>query len=296
VHERNPNDWIGIAHNRLVDDFRRELKKPGAKPHDACNYIANFVKHADPVPRERRSSPPHDDSKAIQAALATSRVCAGRVITFQAAAILPSAIMRTRLSLEDLSPAFYALTSQIEGAIDDATDSYDLATRLGPILDASASLDSAERDMFFVAASIAQSSFEYWEAQFPSAYRDFVSAYGTCANEAANLGYTSSEALNRCLSGKTTDGAWYDTPLDAGTSAIRYASLSSRDECGHLSLRFRRLVAADFKGGLIGLVLSILLPSPIIWNYALKAAAGASLGSFFDTTWDLMWCAMPYGF
>lgn len=29
LHQRNKHDWVGVAHNKAIDEFRKELRKPG---------------------------------------------------------------------------------------------------------------------------------------------------------------------------------------------------------------------------------------------------------------------------
>src|SRR5437867_12154101 len=43
LHQRNPLEWVGLAHNRAIDDFRKELRKPGVLSGDMRQSIAGFV-------------------------------------------------------------------------------------------------------------------------------------------------------------------------------------------------------------------------------------------------------------
>src|SRR5689334_10701117 len=43
LHASNDYDWVGVAHNRALDDFRAELRKPGILTRNICAFIEDFV-------------------------------------------------------------------------------------------------------------------------------------------------------------------------------------------------------------------------------------------------------------
>jgi hypothetical protein len=218
LHQRNQLDWVGAAHNRALDAFRDELREPGVLTRSVCGYLSTFVAGDARVPakhaRAKAALNAEARGNAARKGLAATELC-GRELAGPSAAITSrvslAAFVPTRppLSREPAprsqssqpSQAAFDLYAQIEAAIDAAANSYDLAGRLNPVLDAAARLGAEEYATIAATVSVAQSSYEYWEGQLPS-YIDAVAAdYRPCLEESQLLGYTFVDAQNRCLNG-----------------------------------------------------------------------------------------------
>jgi hypothetical protein len=292
LHERNRADWVGVAHNHALDDFRKEMRKPGTLSHSLCKYIAAFASEPDRFPPEKREKGSHDDGKAANAVLATTKLCQ-QSGAFQPTAFSPREVRAASASARIVqSPATDQLAAAIEAAIYDATDSYDFASRMNPIIDQVASLDPMDQEVILATVSVTQSSFEYWESQYAAAAQEFNREYGSCETDAANLGYSYDEARLRCLNGGFQDALWPSPPPEGRPQrTVTLASFTPLREC-NLMLQYRRLVWADFRGALVGGILGFVLGPPGVLAGALKGAAAGSLASFIDSTWDLYWCAM----
>lgn len=135
LRARNKHDWVGVAHNKAIDDFRKELRKPGRIARNLCDYLT-----------QKR-----DAAAAARVALETSPLCPTRA---KHAAWMPQSSLATQL------------LSDIELAVDAASSADDLASRLNQVLDASAALSAGEQEAIAATVSVAQHSYEYWDANF----------------------------------------------------------------------------------------------------------------------------------
>lgn len=43
VHRRNPHDWVGVEHNRMLARFQSELAKPGVLSRNTCDYLLDLA-------------------------------------------------------------------------------------------------------------------------------------------------------------------------------------------------------------------------------------------------------------
>jgi hypothetical protein len=224
LHQRNQMDWVGAAHNRALDAFRDELRKPGVLTRSVCGYLLTFVAGDARVPakhaRAKAALNVEARGTAARKGLVATELC-GRELAGSSATITPRVSMAgffprrppvsygpaPRSQSGQLSQAALDLYAQIEGAIDASANSYDLAGRLNPVFDAAAQLGAEEYATIAATVSVAQSSYEYWEGQLPS-YVDAVNAdYGPCLEESRLLGYTFLDAENRCMNGARIDPA-----------------------------------------------------------------------------------------
>ena len=297
LHQKNPYEWVGFEHNRALDDFRKEMEKPGRLTTNACAYISHFVNAPERLPADKRTAARHADSTATAKALATTRLCQWEPSRVQPTGAFPSErpmvtttmTTMTTISMQE-SSAVYPLLANIEAAVEASANSYEFASRLSPIVDAALALEPTDREIVLAVVSVAQNSFEYWESQYPAFVQTFSREYDDCASESANLGYSGDEGRSRCLGSGMTDVRSRETPRPKPTPAIRFASLMSDDDCD-LPLRFKKLIGADVRGAIVGALSSIWIPGGILFG-AFRGAAAASLAIAFDGTWDLFWCAM----
>lgn len=97
-----------------------------------------------------------------------------------------------------LSPEATELTNRVQTAVEYAANSYDLGTRLSPVLDASSRLNPIDKEIVQATISVAQSSYEYWEQEDASMQDQFYEDYGTCVTETHENSYSNGRRA-RCL-------------------------------------------------------------------------------------------------
>jgi hypothetical protein len=215
LHRNNPMNWVGIAHNRALDDLLKELRKPGVLSRDVCQYLLEFVSSDARVPVDRaglrRAAGATARREVGRKALRATALCSQRFD--RRASALPARVSLAAYysprppfgsaSLQSGSPsaAAYGLLEQILAAIDAAVDSYDLAWRLHPVLNAASQLDAIERATIEATVSVAQSSYEYWEAQLPTYVQAVSSEYDPCLYNQWSQGYSYDSSLGNCVNG-----------------------------------------------------------------------------------------------
>lgn len=270
--------WVGAAHNRALDDFRRDLRQPGVLTKDFCLFILDFMAREERIPRDHAKGAAEMRRNAGMAGFQEGMLCGepradGRQVSLQSG-----------VSYE-ASTLFY----KIQSSIDLATDRYDLASRLRGVTDAAQQLNESERTIIGAVAATAQSSFEYWQVELPYANREFVAEYGACADQAAAAGYDSDYARQICLGGKVLPTR---TLPAVPRPQVRLASYGVRPGCS-LSANFKSLGKADALGAFGGAVkgamsggLAGIIPG------ALVGAAVGSATSWASSAWDLYWCAL----
>jgi hypothetical protein len=223
-------DWVGEAHNRALDAFRDELRRPGVLSRSLCGYLLTFVTSDARVPAERAPVRVALGAAArrdvARKSLAATEFCgrrpAGRSAGVASQAWLaafvpprwPLASAARRSQSGELSQAARDLYAQIESSIDVAASSYELAGYLNPVLDAAAQLSAEEHATIAATVSVAQSSYEYWEVELPNYIEAVAAEYGPCLEESQQLGYTLADAEYRCVNGGGTNEAALREPAD----------------------------------------------------------------------------------
>lgn len=233
LHQRNKYDWVGVAHNRAIDDFRQELRKPGRIARNLCEYLGR-----------------RDVERRV---LTTSNLC-GR----------GNASQVTWSTTE-------ALLADVENAIEAASDSYELAARLHAVLDAAGALSASEQEVIGATVSVAQSSYEYWEAQFPGFAQEVVAEYGTCADQYRYSGYSSDDIRDICVNG----GAAQMSQPYSPQSMVRFASFAT----AALPSWFKSVAKADARGAFAGALFGGLAGAG-------SAGGAASIARGIVEAWD----------
>lgn len=204
LHRRNPHDWVGPAHNKMIDDFRREVRKPGLVTSNICEYVITFSMSNERLPGGRTFEE-GANWRALRAVSDSSPLC-GRARGTRASTIsLRSPLEALSAFVAPQSSTVYSLMDEVEAAVNNASDSDDLANRLNSILDRAASLSALEQDALSATASIAQSSFEYWQDQYLPFEEEIIAEYSPCVEEQLSYGYN--DPVGACVSGK--DGSAY---------------------------------------------------------------------------------------
>ena len=284
LQRRNPNDWVGQVHNASLDRFRADMRKPGTMTRNVCSYLMDFVAAED-------FSPPGATTRIVAAQRNGARAVAERdpLCRHQYRA-RAAAFRQGDLSEISLSRSASVIAYGILDAVEVASDRHDLAQRLLPLLDASASLGEPERSAMQAAISTAQSSYEYWEVELPAAQSEFKAEYYDCASSHKLAGYTSDDALAACMG---AGAAYMSAPFANPYAKQGPLFLTARfpRSCS-LKTQFKRLAGADASGAIIGAVKGIIGGGAGILAGAAAGAGYGSLAAFLKGTWDLYWCAM----
>lgn len=195
VHRRNPHDWVGVEHNRMLARFQSELAKPGVLSRNTCDYLLDLavgwqLANAKDVSLSARRG-------AALAGLETTGLCtAAKTSRLKGTSATP--VSRIRQEEYVLSPEATELTNRVQTAVEYAANSYDLRTRLSPVLDASSRLNPIDKEIVQATISVAQSSYEYWEQEDASMQDQFYEDYGTCVTETHENSYSNGRRA-RCL-------------------------------------------------------------------------------------------------
>jgi hypothetical protein len=179
IHALNREDWIGEAHNRALDDFRKELRKSGKMPR-LCDYLADLVAREDHLPSDKRGRFTRNQT-AQRDSVIKAQFCSKKSRSGAQNVLFVPAIPQES-GLETASPTALALLDRIDVAIVETTDSYDLSGRLAPILNEASVLDSTDQFLVLGALSTAQHSLEYWESVWPQFSQEVRDEYLECIN------------------------------------------------------------------------------------------------------------------
>jgi hypothetical protein len=291
-HAGNQYDWVGVAHNRAIDEFRVRLRR-GEIPHDQCNYFVDYLSAAERLLPEQRAS-------AADRALLRRFARRGLELGHCAGRIVGAAGMTVGLAqATDVSPATHAMLDQVASAASLATSSGELAVTLVPIVQASTQLPGDEPLVVQAAASVAQSSTEYWEVNLEATKQDYNNAYGACIGQYP----TPEEAASACLglSGGGPAPTRYRVRPREGTVWLAGAT---RFDCRRVN--GKEIVGDDVKGGIGGAIGGFIVglaggpAAPVtstsgILLGALGAGAGASIGAIGWQWAQETWCVLRGG-
>ena len=206
-HASNRQNWVGTAHNLVLDKLRDEIRRN--KPRDLCKVLERIVLDDATVPGtppKHRGLESRRDRELGARAVGCGRGRSARSGDHAgASALLPVAFAAPQ-SGADVSPAAWGLIAEIDGAFDGAATAGDLANSLAGISAAAQALGSEDASVVDAMASVALSSFEYWEQNAYAAAADFSNAYGECL--ARRDGENCFLAARGLRSGSTTLGAF----------------------------------------------------------------------------------------
>jgi hypothetical protein len=251
LKSRNQHDWVGIAHNKMLDDFRKELRAPGTLTNNICEYVASFSMSDTRIPAGVPRGP-DGNWRAVRAVTDSSRLCSGSgKLRLSSLGFEPPYASVAPPSQEPTREAFARL-SEIEAAIAVASDARDLANRLYNVLTRAQSLPELDRIAIEATVSVAHNSFVYWSTQYALFEQEVVAEYSPCVEQQLALGATD-DIVSGCFTGKGGGGAvaFRSDGGDAGRQ--RLIRSRARRLCGP-SLRegFRSIGYADAKGAFTG--------------------------------------------
>ena len=251
LRSRNKHDWVGKGHNKMLDDFRVEMRKPGTLSQNICEFVASFSMNDARLPA---ASPRSSDGnwRAVQATADSSSLCTSqRKLRLSSGGLMLSSSLAPA-SAGIPSTTAIALLGEIEGAISASPDARILANQLNGVLDRSQSLTELERTVVEATVSVAHNSFTYWSSQYSLFEEEVIAEYSPCIQQQLSLGNTD-RITGTCFLGKGEGGtvAWGYSP-DA-TAMQRLIAARSRRFCGpKLGEGFRRIAYADAKGAWTG--------------------------------------------
>jgi hypothetical protein len=283
LHQRNRYDWVGLAHNQAIEDFRREMRDPRTGNKGFCKHLEEFLTRPERTPSSRREASAQDRASIAQGAVRTLPMCQ------QASGQLVSLPKVPAPALKQSSTAV-TLYDQILLAVELSDSPLDLAARLHPILDASQSLSSDEQTLIAVTVSVAQSSMEYWGANHEGFAQDAVSRYGTCTSDKVLAGVPFEKALAQCV-----DAGGDPLPIRGpgrGEPQVRVANSSVLAMCGSgIGPGLRKIGAADAKGAWSGFFSGAILGGRAVEG-ALLGGGGASIGAALGLAIEQYICVM----
>lgn len=287
---QNAHDWVGVAHNRAIDDLRKAMSRPGILTRNVCDYLVDYIVRPERTPSRARALPIEARRQAARRGLAATGICRLQPqsrTTAWSAAEASAAIPQE----PELSADASALLTTIQTAVETAANRYDLAIRLNEIQVAAGGLEATEQAIVAGSVSTAQHSFEYWETELPAFQQEFWNEYSTCAEVYKASGYTMDDARVTCLEGGIAETLVPSQHSPGLVPVTRMASYRLPAVCG-LRTHFKRLVGSDVAGAIVGATKAAVFGPAGVVDGAIAGGSLASLGSFLKSTWDLFWCAM----
>jgi hypothetical protein len=285
---RSNHAWIGDAHNRAIDDFRKELRKPGRVASSLCDHLAAFLGEAERLPSEKRSSR-LGDADGNRRIMGTVPLCAPTDGTVSDASWSGRWLNSEHVPLQSASADAFLI--ELQQSVYDAGDSYDLARRLDGVLSRSVVLPALEQDAIAATASVAQSSYEYWPANYAAFADEFIREYGECGSYYAAQGYTAAVALQVCVNGASVPAR----NLRPVTERFSLHHASAVQACGELlsPQEWREFAATDAKGAFTGFFTAVIATGgAAAFPGALLGGAGASIAHAMGKAWIAYWCIM----
>jgi hypothetical protein len=273
-HSRNYADWVGKAHNKLLDDFFKKIISEGG-PKNLCVEFEAFMNEAG---REVPGQPTESAEmrrRLARMAVQRSGIC-GRELSASSTTVIPAA-MRSHAALanvDDISQATTDLANQVESLAAVATDAEQLAASLNPLLTQADQLPNGEAAIVYATASVAQSSFEYWQANLWPLSDELYTVYSPCLGQ-----YTDEDVgLYNCMGVGVASGPVTPTRLKVRYSdktVLTLTSLMQTRVCD-MAGAGSAIVEADVTGAFGGAVAGFFLGGP---GGALGGGAAAGLGS-----------------
>jgi hypothetical protein len=288
IHEKNRYDWVGAAHNKALDDFRRELRRPGVLTRNLCEYAQSFAAREERNPRDRALS--ESDRWSITRTVGDSVAWCGRrgprvSNTTFTSPFAPSPVPTPQ------SQQAYEFLGAIEAAVNEAQSSFDLAERLDPLLDRMAALDPIDQAVVGATISVTQSSYEYWETQLTAYHQELLDEYGGCVNEQSSSGGDPLTVRDNCLNDQGDGAVAFKYP-PVGPFSGRLTGLKITPSCaGSLREGVGKVVSADLKGAFTGAVSGGIAAG--LAGVVGGAIAGATAGSTWaaiENAWEVFKC------
>jgi hypothetical protein len=264
-HASNKHTWVGVAHNRAMDELRAEVRS--FRPKDLCRVIERIAVDS----RITGSAGAAAELRQARKAAFDQVGCRGnRSDTRRSAASDLDALHAASLmAAEDfeLSAQGWALVDQVMAAGAGAATAADLATELAGITSAAAALPADEASVVEAAASVSLSSFEYWTQNAQAMADEMAAAYGTC------------------VEGGGGDGCFYVTGRSIWRAApappVQLASYAAEAPC-FIDTDF--IWSGDKWGAGVGLAIGLMTKS--VQGAIIGLVGGAIAGSGGAAVWQ----------
>ncbi|HYC52429.1 MAG TPA: hypothetical protein VEB19_15060 [Gemmatimonadaceae bacterium] len=245
---RNRYEWIGVAHNKMLDDFRSDLRRPGTLSKNLCDYVGAFSMNEARIPVGRPRSP-DNNWRAVEAVIDSSQLCSAKRRLRLSSGFAPYTFVAP--VVEEPSRTALALLGQIDMALSVATSARDLANRFFPILDSAQGLSELEQAIVSATVSVAQNSFVYWSSQYPLFEAEAIAEYSPCIEEQLVMG--NDRITDTCFIGKGSGGAVASIFSPDKGASQRLVRTRSRRTCGpSIKEGFRHIASADARGAWVG--------------------------------------------
>ena len=252
-----------------------------------CGFVVNLAQSEKHVPNAHRVIPTPEQLDR-QRRIVRELACVKR-----GAAAAPEAVpvALSPIAYEGVSALTSSILEQIGSAVLEATDSYDLSSRLMPALDQAFSLEPTEQALVLGTISTAQNSFEYWESAWPQFSTEVISEYSPCLTSGLTTGYTYEETQSACVGTQLVSGAIGQRPTHFRLS------LEPAVSCGSFGAweGMKRTAKSDADGFLGGFLGGLVTKDPKAAAVTGGAAAvGKSAVTGIYVTIDLWKCAMGW--
>jgi hypothetical protein len=294
-HAKNYADWVGKAHNKALDDFFAATIAQTGDPENLCSRILDFMSEPGRIPPDKDQGTRERRRAFAGAALSGTQMCQGQLAENPLPKLwLASAIrgVSSSASVGSISAAANYLLDQIRNAQAMATTATGLATALTPILSQADQLVSSERDIVYAAASVSQSSFEYWQANLQPLGDQVAVTHGGCLVQYPDEPY----ALNTCMGITGAPAPIQPTSYRklGNTTHFLYDASRQTTTCSSV-FDLGAAVEMDFQGAVVGGLLGWALSPPAILVGAVGGGASASLAVGAWQTARYAWCKVRGG-
>ena len=292
LRRRNPMDWVGVAHNRAVDLFARELRGRKIRPGHLCEDLLRITasRKNDILPPGHREVSDADWKRGAR--MGAARVGCGKRAArsgdFSNAALAAPDVARPFLLAANAprAPFEHEETIELLNATADAAANVDdevaLGDTLNAILDRANQLgDTAATQAVQAAISLASNSYSYWVSNGASMAGDIEDVYGPClsANPDPDVGF------QECVDGGDEWETGFRKPAAAPNTMFRTVA-SWRSPAPFCSLHRKAWVGADvatFVWGEVGALITMgplgaLLVIPVTTAAGATASAAAFVG------------------
>jgi hypothetical protein len=155
LHRKNPMDWVGVLHNEILDEARRDMINTHKMPTDVCGRVHRFLSTS--AHPKLRGAP-----AAVQQAVSDKLVtdCKEKFKEPKRDQVFRNAAYRSQES--SFTQTFWDAVARIQVQADAAYDPGDLASRLAPILETTYSMNELDAAGVQAVISVTLSSVEYW--------------------------------------------------------------------------------------------------------------------------------------
>jgi hypothetical protein len=166
IHARNRMDWVGRAHNHVVELALVELRKPEVSLSNLCEHLrVVLAKPGTFAPFASRM--PAATAEEMRTAVQESAFCSpdfrriGKDLLSGPRRTTKTASLMGSMATEPSDTAI-ALYEATVAETEQATDANDLASRLSPIIDAGEELTGLDEDFVLMAVAVAQYTYDFW--------------------------------------------------------------------------------------------------------------------------------------